>query len=148
MNERSAYSRPESVLVVIATRNDRFLLLERRRPAAHWQSVTGALKPNEQPYDAACREVFEETGFQTDAVRATGVVNRYPIPPEWRERYARDVSENTEHVFLLVVDKPFEVTHCDDEHANHGWYDRAVAIDRVFSYTNRAAIEALNVNEF
>jgi ADP-ribose pyrophosphatase YjhB (NUDIX family) len=51
------------VLIVIYTDGGEFLLLERRRPAGFWQSVTGSLEWGEMPTRAARRELIEETGI-------------------------------------------------------------------------------------
>src|SRR3984957_10100853 len=58
------YRRPESVLIVIHTDGGEFMLLERRRPAGLWQSVTGSLEWGEFADSAARREVVEETGIR------------------------------------------------------------------------------------
>ncbi|HUH00249.1 MAG TPA: NUDIX domain-containing protein, partial [Gammaproteobacteria bacterium] len=55
--------RPISVLVVVHTRSGEVLLLERIQPPGWWQSVTGSLEAGETPWDAAVRELHEETGM-------------------------------------------------------------------------------------
>ena len=86
------YKRPESVLVVVYTATDEVLVLLRRQPPDFWQSVTGSLRWDEiDPLDAARRELREETGLG-DAVDVVdcGLINRFPILPPWRHRYAPD----------------------------------------------------------
>ncbi len=64
---QAEFKRPESVLVVIYTKDGDALLLQRVRPAwpEFWQSVTGSLHWSEQvPLDAARRELHEEAGIQ------------------------------------------------------------------------------------
>ncbi len=51
------FRRPESVLIVIYTAGGEFLLMERRRPAGFWQSVTGSLVWGEMADECARREL-------------------------------------------------------------------------------------------
>ena len=58
-----SYKLPQSVLVVIHTREMQVLLL-RRADMGSWQSVTGSKDhPDESWADTAVREVREETGI-------------------------------------------------------------------------------------
>lgn len=120
------------------------LLLRRREPADFWQSVTGSLHADETPLAAARREVREETGLTADAgLEDAGQVNRYPIHPAWRARYAPDVAENTEYVFYLLLPTALPVTPAPGEHTEAVWLPKAEAAPRASSATNRAAIAAL-----
>jgi len=145
------FKRPESVLVVIYTRTGQVLLLERTQPKGFWQSVTGSLRRDESAADAAQREVEEETGIVAailqdslvDTLIDTGIKHRFPILPEWRSRYAPDVESNLEHLFYLPLESPCTVRLNPDEHTNHQWLPWSEAASRVFSWTNRDAILAL-----
>jgi len=50
---------------------------------------------------------------------------------------------NTEHIFGLAVPEPVPVTLAPREHLRHVWLPWAEAAAKCFSWTNRAAIEAL-----
>lgn len=139
------YKRPESVLVVVYTLTDEVLVLRRCQPPDFWQSVTGSLHWEEaDPLDTARRELFEETGLDAglDFI-ACGVLNRFPILPAWRQRYAPDATENLEHVFRVCLPKQQPIVLNPIEHSEYVWLPRTVAADRVTSYTNRDAILAL-----
>ena len=57
-----------TVLIIVYTENaNQLLMLQRRDDPAFWQSVTGSLEQNETPYQAALREVREETGIDIAA---------------------------------------------------------------------------------
>lgn len=135
-----SWKRPESVLVVIAARDGRVLLLERRRPRGVWQSVTGSLEPGESAPEAAMRETCEETGLcgivPVDCRRS----NRFPIIMPWRPRYAPGIPCNRERVFAILLPHPCAVRVNPKEHLRYRWATRREAMRLVWSRTNRAAI--------
>lgn len=126
--------------MVIYSRTGKFLLMRRSQPADFWQSVTGSLRPDESPIDAARREVTEETGLSARNIEDQHQQNRFPILPAWRARYAPDVTENLEHVFALEVARDGEIVMQPKEHTTSEWLDCEAAVERVSSWTNRDAI--------
>ncbi|MFL6711589.1 MAG: dihydroneopterin triphosphate diphosphatase [Sulfurifustis sp.] len=143
--ESGSFKRPESVLVVVYTRDGNVLLLKRRDHANFWQSVTGSLDWDEDdPRLAAVRELREETGLVAEpaALRDLGRVERYRIFPEWRYRYAPGVTENVERAYALELPAPVALA-LHPEHSEYGWFDWRDALARTTSSTNRAAIEHL-----
>jgi dATP pyrophosphohydrolase len=135
--------RPESVLVVIHTAAHDCLLLERVAPVGFWQSVTGTLSWDETPVQTAAREVREETGLIADGLIDARIQQRFPILPEWRDRYAADVTENLEHLWYLPVENVCPITLNADEHSAYQWLPLDAAIAKVTSWTNREALERL-----
>jgi len=137
---------PVSALVIVHTAQLRVLLLERADFPGHWQSVTGSQEPGETLKQTAERELEEETGI--DARSYGGVIdwqwsNVYEIFPRWRHRYAAGMTHNTEHAFSLEVPDEIPVTLNPREHLTHAWLPWQDAAARCFSWSNRAAIEAL-----
>ena len=137
------FRRPESVLVIIHTPALRCLLLERQRPQGFWQSVTGTLRWDETPAETAAREVREETGLDPANLVDAGVTRRFPILPEWRDRYAPDVVENTEHLWYLEIPEEKENHLNPSEHRAYRWLELGEAIEVATSWTNREGLEAL-----
>jgi dATP pyrophosphohydrolase len=139
------FKRPESVLVVVYTLTGKVLLLRRADDTDFWQSVTGSLTWEEtSPREAAEREVREETGLQsTSFLRDLKIVNRYPILPRWRPRYAPEVQENTEHAFTLELPAEIPVTLNPAEHAGYAWFSFGEAAEKATSWTNREVIVKL-----
>lgn len=131
------------MLVVIHTRDLECLLLERIEPTGFWQSVTGTLGWAETPAEAAAREVVEETGLDPAGLRDAAITRRFPILPEWRSRYAPDVSENTEHLWYLELGRPASVTLNPAEHRAYRWLPLDRAVEAATSWTNREALERL-----
>jgi dATP pyrophosphohydrolase len=134
------------VLVLVYTPDLDVLLIERADFADHWQSVTGSQEPGEPLRATAVRELREETGIDA---RAWGVLtdwelsNVYEIFPKWRHRYPPGTMHNTEHVFALEVPAQVPVTLNPREHLRFAWLPWREAAARCFSWSNRAAIEAL-----
>ncbi len=135
------YRRPESVLVIVYTRASDVLLIERVRPAGAWQSVTGSLRWDETAYDAAVRELAEETGLRGLSLVDCQRRNTFEILAAWgSRRFAPGVTHNEESVFRVMLEEPCEVTLDPQEHTNAIWLPREQAAAKVFSWTNRDAI--------
>jgi dATP pyrophosphohydrolase len=148
------YKIPESVLVVIYTRDLEVLLIERADKEGYWQSVTGSKDTVEEPLiETAVREVFEETGIRIvpdEAVRPGEVPlshlrdwhlsNIYEIYPVWRHRYAPGITKNTEHVFGLLVPRDIPITLAPREHVDYIWLPYRDAADKCFSPSNAEAV--------
>lgn len=142
------WRRPESVLVVVHTRDGDVLLLRRVEPPDFWQSVTGTLQTDETPAEAARREVMEETGITALAgLEDTGIVREFPIIGPWRARYAPGVTVNREYAFTLALPGRVVPQLSPGEHAEYLWLPAPEAAERVASWTNRDAILRLLTTE-
>src|SRR3977135_3748590 len=99
------YKIPESVLVVIHTRELEVLLIERADRPGFWQSVTGSKDSMEEDLErTAMREVAEETCILIGSpevplgcLRDWNLSNTYEILRGWHHRYAAGVTHNVEH---------------------------------------------------
>jgi dATP pyrophosphohydrolase len=140
-----AFKLPESVLVVVHTPNLEVLLLERAAQPGFWQSVTGSREPDDLDLtDTARRELLEETGLTVGSLSDWRITNRYEIWPQWRARYAPDVTHNTEHVFGFLVPQITVATLDPAEHTQQVWLPWREAMEKTFSPTNRDAIWQLS----
>jgi dATP pyrophosphohydrolase len=138
------YKIPESALVLVYTSELDVLLIERADHPEHWQSVTGSKDAVDEPLaQTARRELLEETGLSVGTLTDWGHVNRYEIWPQWRAKYAPDVTHNTEHVFGFLVDSATVATLDPAEHTGQLWLPWQEAMERTFSPTNREAISQL-----
>jgi dATP pyrophosphohydrolase len=136
--------RPESVLIVIYTTEGEFLLIERRKPAGFWQSVTGSLEWDETPEHAAAREVLEETGIASGALTDLHFAQTYEIWPSFGRVYAPGITHNLEHAFALKLPARVPVTLSSREHAQYRWLMAPEALALASSETNRAVIKRLS----
>src|SRR5215472_14508464 len=126
-----AFKIPESVLVVVHTRALDVLLLERARQPGFWQSVTGSREADDADIAAtARRELLEETGLSAGTLSDWRIVNRYEIWPQWRARYAPDVTHNTEHVFGFRVPQTTVATLDPAEHTAQLWLPWQQAMEK------------------
>ena len=141
----TAHKIPVSTLVVIHDPDLNVLLLERADRPGFWQSVTGSQDPGETLEQTAVREVMEETGLDARAHRLEdwNLSNVYEIYPIWRHRYAPGTTHNTEHVFGLTVPAGAPVRLAPKEHLASMWLPWREAAEKVFSWSNRQAIEML-----
>ena len=136
-----AFKLPESVLVVVHTPALEVLLIERAANPGFWQSVTGSREPDDPDLEAtARRELLEETGLSVGTLTDWRLENRYEIWPQWRARYAPDVTHNTEHVFGFRVPEVTVATLDPGEHTAQIWLPWQQAMEKVFSPSNRDAI--------
>jgi dATP pyrophosphohydrolase len=141
---KPAYKRPESVLVVVYTRQGEVLMLRRTRPSDFWQSVTGSLSWGESPANAARRELYEETGIMAgDRLIDLNRGAEFPILPAWRARYAPSALSNREHWFALQLDYRRIPRLLAEEHTEYRWLPLERAARLATSWTNRDAIRYL-----
>jgi dATP pyrophosphohydrolase len=141
----AAIRRPESVLIVVHTDAKEFLIMERRKPAGFWQSVTGSLEWGEIPDRAARREVIEETGITQGVLVNLQWTQVYEILPAFGKVYAPGVRLNLEHAFSLRLPGRVAVTLSKSEHVQYRWANADEALATVSSDSNRAVIADLRL---
>jgi dATP pyrophosphohydrolase len=138
------FRRPVSVLVVVFTDDGEVLLLRRAMPADFWQSITGSLQANESHAQAARRELLEETGLSDEgALRYSGVSRQFLIDSRWRDKFESGVVENVEFEWHYRLPAVVDIKISHDEHSEYCWLPVATAAERVWSWTNRDALNGL-----
>lgn len=137
----TAFKRPESVLVIIvAEKSGRVLMLKRKDDPDFWQSVTGSLEFDEKPYETACREIKEETGFDVEQNQLQDLSHSiiFEIFPHFRHRYAPDVTHCKEHWFKMALSD--ERIPLLTEHTEFRWLSPHEAAKLTKSWSNSQAI--------
>ena len=120
------------------------LLLKRADIEDFWQSVTGSLRWGEHPGQAAIRELSEETGIsKADSLIDWQRSVTFDILEPFKSRYSPGIRKNLEHMFSLQVepDQPIKIN--PEEHVSYAWQPHLEARAMVWSWSNRAAIEAV-----
>ncbi len=135
------YKRPVSVLVLVYTQAGEVLMLRRKYPSDFWQSVTGSLEWDENPQQAAIRELQEETGISEQELHDCQYSQKFEIYSIWRDRYAPGVTENQEHVFSLELTDRVDIQLDPREHEEYIWLSKQKALELAFSHTNQDAIQ-------
>jgi len=96
------------------------------------------------PAAAAHRELLEETGLNDEGQLVdTNKARVFTIDPRWRDRYAADITENTEHEWHYRLPAVVEIDIDEKEHSAYRWFGIDDAIDAVWSWTNKEALESL-----
>ncbi len=88
----------------------------------------------------AVRELQEETGLVVTSPVDLQHSVRYEIKPQWRKRYAPEVTHNTEHWFKVQLPDIQPISLNSAEHSEFTWLPVSDAIEKCSSASNRAAI--------
>jgi dihydroneopterin triphosphate diphosphatase len=139
------YKQPRSIQVLIfaeVENRKEFLLLKRLDShGGFWQSVTGSLEAAETHRQAARREVLEETGIicHEEELIDLKLTNVFAIAPQWRSRFAPDVTHNEEVCFALQVEKG--AAQLDRlEHQAYVWVELERAFEMVYWDSSKKAL--------
>ena len=114
-----------SISAYICQKDDsggRFLLIKRTSRYLHgtWQQVSGLVEPGEKAWEAALREIREETGLVPDAFYSADFIERFYV--------AEQNTINLVPVFVGFVDADASV-RLSHEHSDYMWVASAEAND-------------------
>lgn len=117
---------------VVVLREDGRVLVMRRTMArgGFWQTVTGRIERGEKPFDAAKRELWEETGAKAD-VFPLGYEHDFPLDPGITRRELVTVKWARETTYWAEVPASFDCRRAPREHDSHEWLTPAEAMERL-----------------
>jgi lipoyl(octanoyl) transferase len=119
-----------TVSVVPVGADGRVLLLRRSEArGGFWQPVTGRIEAGEAPEAAACRELLEETGADA-AVAPLDYRHAFALEPALVRGAPPGVLVAEETAFVARLADGF-ACRISDEHAEHAWFERAQAIEKL-----------------
>lgn len=73
-----------SVLVYLFRGQDVLIMKRNKEPnLGLWVAPGGKIEAGESPHEAACREMFEETGLQVSNLRLRGLCTEVSARPDW-----------------------------------------------------------------
>ena len=127
------------VLVVRPALGGYELLMARRSEGndmgGTWQLISGALEPNETAWQAALRELHEETGLKPVEFYRLSTLTQFYRPD--------NDSLNTAPMFGAIVSEDCPVT-INDEHSEFAWVNVEEARSRLMWPSDQAALEELS----
>ncbi len=135
--ERELVPREEELRLVkvVAYDDDRVLLLHRRpEHGDFWQPVTGSIEPDEEPLDAAKRELLEETGHRGDVVPLD-------LTQSFLIETVQPMVMVSETAFAAAVDSTLPIRLDAEEHDAWGWFTFAEAYEKIRWTDDREALE-------
>ena len=77
---------PALVTLVYCVRDDKVLLLNRKKPPypGYWVAPGGKIDPGESPREGALRELYEETGLSAKHAELRAIISETSPHPEWQ----------------------------------------------------------------
>jgi dATP pyrophosphohydrolase len=105
---------------------------EEKEPGGFWCQVAGGMEGHETAWQAALREIEEETGLVPERLYATDRCEQF--------YNARDEAVVINPVFLAIVD-PRDGVVLDDEHTDHAWLSPEAARERLPFYGQRDLLQ-------
>lgn len=139
---------PYQVLVILYLReknNTKYCILERISPKSQIQFVAGGGENDEQPIEAAMREVFEETGINNADFKKLTSVCHIPtniFSEAQRSEWGNNIFVIPEYSFAAKVKS--DTIKISDEHIGFKWVSYDEALKQLKWDSNKTALYELN----
>jgi lipoyl(octanoyl) transferase len=145
--DRELVERPETVrlIKVLVHDRDRVLLLHRKPERGNfWQPITGSIEDGETAFEAARREVLEETG-NTGEPESMGLTQSFMIDSQYLSSKFPNPIIASEIGFAAALDSQLPIRMDAEEHDDFGWFTFGEAYERIRWSDDREALERLEV---
>ena len=119
-----------------------YLILKRvKNRGSFWQGVTGAPENDETNFEAAKRELFEETGFHSITLIQTEVSYIIPMEDRWINIYPVGTKEIPEYLFIARIHQVGPPTIDPIEHDEWKWCSYEEAMNLLTWEDNKKALK-------
>jgi len=119
-----------------------YLMLKRIKDrGGFWQGVTGAPEGNETLYEAAKRELHEETGFKSVNLIKTDISYIIPMEERWKDIYPKGTKQIPEFLFIAILNKEHLPKIDPIEHDYWKWCSYESAMNLLSLEDNKKALE-------
>jgi dATP pyrophosphohydrolase len=105
-----------------------------------WQGVSGGVETEETPFEAAIREVGEETGLAGIDLRDIGYSFSFPLEDYWRGMFAPGVKTIVAHTFVAEVPPDASIVLSPLEHSEYRWTTFDGAMELLYWPDNKEAL--------
>lgn len=139
---------PYQVLVILYLRkesNTKYCIFERTSPKSQIQFIAGGGENDEQPIEAAIREVFEETGINNMDLKILTSICYIPtniFSEAQRSEWGNNIFVIPEYSFVVEVKS--ETIKISDEHVGFRWVSYDEALKQLKWDSNKTALYELN----
>lgn len=137
----------KNVGIVVYDRSGNVLLFERTDHPSSWQFPQGGIDPDEEPLDAAYRELYEETGITQSCVEAhiayPGLLT-YDFPPDLAS-FGNYTGQIQQWYYFLVDPQTLRIDLHVQSHAefrDFAWRSFQASVDGIVAF-KRPVYEAL-----